>query len=175
MIALVSLSFVIVAVVLLMVLMRRIGGGQEQRALTPELIDELSLDRYRPMARLLSTEDFQFLRSQPNYTPRMEAKIRQQRQDVFCSYLGALETDFGSLCNALQAVMVQSQQDRPDLAATLLRSKAQFTYGICKVRVQLLLFRYGWTSVDVSAVLGVFNSVRVDLCSMVPAEMGAAA
>ena len=82
-------------------------------------IDELSIDRYRPMMRLLDPEDFEFLRSQPGITSRQVARLRAQRCRIFRGYLRSLSADFGHVCMALKLLIAESQQDRADLARLL--------------------------------------------------------
>ena len=44
--------------------------------MTADWIDELSIDRYRPMQRLLDTAELDFLRAQPGFNPQMESRLR---------------------------------------------------------------------------------------------------
>src|SRR5690349_4442614 len=110
--------------------LRRISAPVGRLPLTAEWIDELSLERYRPMMRLLESDDIEFLRSQPGFTPRMAAKLRAQRAQIFCGYLRCLSGDFGRVCAALKLVMVQCRYDRPDLGQILLRQQATFAFGL---------------------------------------------
>ena len=142
---------------------------------TIDWIDEASVERYRPMLRLLSSEDLRFLREQPGFRPQMEAKLRSQRCQLFREYLGGLEADFRRVCTALKLLMVQSEYDRPDLAATLVQARFQFAYGVLTARVSLQLFRWGIGTVDVADLLKLFNSMHGELRAMVPSAGAATA
>lgn len=135
---------------------------------TATWIEELSLDRYRPMLRILAADDFQALRSLPGYTPEMLGNLRRQRCRIFRQYLGALRADFARVCLALKLVMVQAGNDRPDLAAALLRKQAQFACGVAMVQIRLALYSYGIGSVEVASLLSVFDGLRVELRTLVP-------
>ena len=137
--------------------------------LTSDWIEELSVERYRPMLRMLDSTDIEFLRSQPGFTPQMGAKLRQQRAQMFSGYLRSLESDFTRVCSATKLVMFHSNQDRPDLAKTLLRQQFQFAIGMVNVRCQLFLYRWGLCHVEVSSLLKLFDGVRLELRTMVPA------
>ena len=135
---------------------------------TANWIEELSLDRYRPMLRILAADDFGVLRSQPGYTPEMLAKLRSQRCRIFREYLRALREDFARVCLALKLLMVQAGNDRPDLASTLLRKQLQFAFGVAAVEVRLALYSWGIGSVEVAGLLAVFDGLRVELRTLVP-------
>lgn len=83
-------------------------------------------ERYRPMLQILSQDEILQMRAQPGFTPRMESALRRERCEAFQRYLRALREDF-SLCSlALKMVILQSQEDRPDLAIAVLRNQATF-------------------------------------------------
>jgi hypothetical protein len=138
---------------------------------TTEWISDLSLERYRPMLRLLDGEDFEFLRQQPGYTRQMGAKLRVQRCRIFRGYLRSLNQEFQRVSAAVTLYMVQSQQDRPDLAGTLLRQQFQFAACMLLIRGRLLLFRCGLGRVEAGGLLQLFDGVRLQLRTMVPAEL----
>ena len=137
---------------------------------TVEWIEELSIERYSPMLRLLSQEDLHFLRAQPGYTPQRATKFRIQRCQIFREYLRQLESDFERICVALKVLMVQSEHDRPDLAAVLVRNGMTFAYGMMTVRLQLVLYRYGIGTVDVTGLVKLFDVSRLELRTLLPAE-----
>ena len=136
-----------------------------------EWIDELSADRYRPMLRLLSSEDLDFLRFQPGFTPRMARKFRVQRCQIFRTYLGDMDADFKRICAALKLILLQSKVDRPDLASTLLQRQLLFAYRMMAIQFQVVLYRFGVRSVDVSGLWKSFDGLRLELQTLVPAEM----
>jgi len=121
------------------------------------------------MMRLLREEDFQFLRSQPGFTPRMETRLRAARYRIFRGYLGCLKTDFGRVCLALKVLMVQSQFDRPDLASVLVRQQVAFACGTIRIQFQLMLYRWGIGTVDIDGLVRRFDVMRLELRTLAPA------
>jgi len=156
-------------------LVRKVGSSGRGLPITSEWIDDLSLERYRPMLRILDGDDIAFLRSQPGFTPGMARKLRAQRAQIFRGYLRSLETDFGRVCSAIKLVVVQSQYDRPDLAETLLRQQVMFACAVLSVRFHVVLYSMGVSDVKVSNLVKIFDSMRLELRTMVPAAgmMGA--
>jgi hypothetical protein len=142
---------------------------------TAEWIEDLSLDRYRPMLRMLDGDDIDFLRSQPGFTPAMASKLRAQRTQIFRGYLKSLETDFARVCAAIKLIMLQCQQDRPELATALIRSQISFAWGMLAVRIRLALYAWGICGVDVTAMVKLFDAMRLELRALVPSSSGAAA
>lgn len=142
---------------------------------TAEWIDELSIERYRPMMRLLDGEDVAFLRNQPGYSSRMASRLRQQRCQIFRGYLRCLNLDFGRVCSAIKLVMLQSNHDRPDLATALVRHQLMFGAGMMAVYFRLALYRWGLGRVDVAGLVRIFDVMRLELRTLVPsaAPMGA--
>jgi hypothetical protein len=164
----------IVFVLALVEVLRRFSSSQ-QFPVTTEWLDDLSVEFYRPMLRLLNQEDVHFLREQPGFTEDMAAKFRIQRCQVFEEYLKHLENDFKRICSALKVLMVQSKHDRPDLASLLLRNQIRFAYGIIMVQVRLECYRYGLGSVDVSGLVKVFDGMRIELRTLMLPQLGTGA
>src|SRR5215471_19460116 len=123
----ISVATCLALLLALRLLIRKFAVTGGKLPLTAEWIDELSIERYRPMMRLLDGEDLNFLRSQPGFTPRMATKLRIQRCQIFRGYLRCLNADFSRVCAAMKVLMVQSRNDRPDLAIALVRNQLSFT------------------------------------------------
>ncbi len=121
------------------------------------------------MMRLLDSREIAFLSAQPGFTPRMAARLRAERCQIFRGYLRCLTADFARVCVALKLLMVRSRQDRPDLASALLTSQAKFALLVAAVRFRLFLYRWGLASVDVSALVRLFDGMRLQLRTLVPA------
>jgi len=166
----IAISIVGGAVVLsgIALLFRKMAFRSGSLPVTAEWIDELSIERYRPMMRLLEEGDLEYLRQQPGFTPRMLTKLRIQRCQLFRDYLHCLDADFSRVCAALKLVMLQSQKDRPDLAGALLRHQIQFAAGILGVQFRLLLYRWGFCGVDVTNLVQNFDMLRMELRTLVP-------
>ena len=160
---------------ILMLLVRRMTTDEGTLPVTAEWINDLSLERYRPMMRLLDTEDLEFLRSQPGFTPRMATKVRAQRAQIFRGYLRCLCADFSRICAAVKVLMAQSRHDRPELASTLIQHRVLFTMELVAVNVRLYFYRAGLGSVDVSDLVKSFEVLRLELRNLVPATFAATA
>src|SRR5690349_16597360 len=135
-----SLALTALFIGALVVLVRKAVAPGANLPVTAEWIDELSVDRYRPMLRLLDGDDLEFLRTQPGFSPRMAAKLRSQRCQIFRGYLRCLNADFSRVCAAIKIVMLQSRRDRPDLATALIRHQMLFAAGMLIVHCRLVLF-----------------------------------
>jgi hypothetical protein len=155
----------------LALVIRKFGFGTRDLPVTSEWIDELSVERYRPMARLLDSGDLEFLRSQPGFTPRILRRIRRQRCKIFCGYLRCLQNDFGSVCAAIKLVMLQSEEDRLQLAAALMRHRLMFAAGVAMVHGRLILYRWGLCGVEVAGLVKRFDRMRSELRTLVPAAV----
>ena len=172
MIALTLASIVVLALVAAAVMViRTMGTGGHSLPVTAEWISDLGTDHYKPMLRLLDSADIEFLRGQPGYTRDMESKLRAQRCQVFRGYLRCLTSDFQRVRMALKIVMVQSEQDRPDLASVLMHQQVLFATGLLGIHFRLFLYRWGICSVDVTGLVRIFDGMRVELCNMVPSSI----
>jgi len=157
------------ALAAVVVLARKLAFTDTSLPLTAEWIDELSIERYRPMMHLLDAGDLELLRSQPGFTPAMAAKVRLQRCQVFRGYLRSLRTDFQRVCAALKLLMLHSRYDRPDLAGVLVHQQLMFECGMVLVRFRLFLYRFGLCGVDVTDLVKIFDLMRLELRRLVPA------
>ena len=171
-----SLSMGLALAAVVAVLARRLAStATTSLPLTAEWIDELSIERYRPMMHLLDAGDVEFLRSQPGFTPAMAAKLRAERCQVFRGYLRCLRADFQRVCAALKLLMVHSRYDRPDLASVLIHQQVMFECGMVLVGFRLFLYRWGVCGVDVTDVVKIFDAMRLELRRLVPATAAAGA
>jgi hypothetical protein len=163
-------SVVFVGLVLVLVKLTRHLASLQHLPVTVEWIEDLNIERYSPMLRLLNQEDLHFLRAQPGYTPQRATNFRIQRCQIFREYLRQLDSDFKRTCVALKVLMVQSEHDRPDLASVLMRNQMTFAYGMMTVQLQLVFYRYGIGTVDVTGLVKLFDGLRLELRTLVPAE-----
>ena len=173
MISIIVISIVFLAALILatVAVLRKLDSPNRSLPVTAEWIDELSTGRYRPMMRLLDSRDIEFLRSQAGFTPKMEAKLRAQRCQIFRGYLRCLDMDFQRVCMALKLVLLHSEQDRPDLSALLVHHRIMFATGLLAARFRLFLYRWGICTVDVTSLVRIFDVMRIELRTLVPAAM----
>ena len=150
-------------------LARRIASPLVSLPVTAGWIEELSADRYRPMMRLLASEDIEFLRSMPGFRPADAWRLRAQRSRIFRGYLGCISRDFRQVIMALKLILVQSAQDRPDLAAVLVRQQFLFALALVRAHLELLMYRTGFGGVDVTGLVGSFDGLCLELQRLVPA------
>jgi|SRR5438477_6158648 len=154
--------------VLVLMLFRKLGSPAGSLPLTADWIDELSIERYKPMMRLLDGEDIEFLRSQTGFTRSMAADLRARHCTVFRGFLDLLTADFNRVNTALRILMLHSERDRPELAAVLISQQLTFTCALAMVHVRLFLYRWGICKVDVTSLVAIFDQMRLELQGMVP-------
>lgn len=159
----------------LIFLIRRLACPHVGLPATLDWIDELSTARYQPMLRLLGEDELRFLRSHPGFTPQHEAQFRRQRSEVFRGYLRSLSRDFNRVFIAVKLLMVQASTDRPDLAAALVRTRLAFTFALMAAHVHVVLYSFGLGKVDASQLLRLFDGMRLELRTLVPCDVSAAA
>lgn len=147
----------------------RLVSSTRIQGVHPDWLKRFSVERYRPMERLLSEDDFRFLRTQAGYEPAVEKQLRKQRRLVFRSYLRSLGQDFNRLHLALRLVVLHSPQDRPDLAAALIRQRLLFFVGLGMAHCRLTLHTLGVGTVDVRGLVSTLDTMRLDLQSFVTA------
>lgn len=146
----------------------RRGSAQRALPVTADWIEELSVERYRPMLRLLDADEVAVLKTQPDFAARQEAQFRSQRARVFQGYLRCLSIDFERISMAMRVLMVRSRYDRPDLARVLIQHQILFASGMAVVRTRLFLYRWGLCDVDASGPIRSFEALRRELCSLLP-------
>lgn len=159
----------------LAILLARLFRSPQRHQVSADWLHRFSVERYRVMERLLSKEDFDFLKSQQGYHPSLEQRLRRDRHRIFRSYLKTLRQDFRRLESVLLLLMTAAGQDRPDLAQGLIRRRLLFHWAVLMVQWRLLLFRLGVTgSVDALRLLGELSGLRLDLGHLVLARQAAA-
>ena len=167
----ISIVTVLALILALVMVIRSLGSTGQCLPVTAEWIDELSIERYKPMMRLLDAGDFEALRAQHGYSPRIAARLRAERCVIFRGYLRCLNADFRRVCMALKIVMVQSEQDRPELAAALIRHQLMFGCGMIMIYARMFLFRWGNCTVDVTGMVRTFDVMRLELRGLVPSAV----
>lgn len=148
----------------------RLVSSARVRGVDPEWLKNFSTATYRPMERLLSEEDVEFLKSQPGYLPGMEKALRSGRRRIFRAYLRSLATDFNRLHLALRLALLESATDRPDLAAVLVRQKATFFLALAAVHLRLAMHALGLGSVDVRGLVSTVDRMRMELAGLRPSS-----
>jgi hypothetical protein len=101
----------------------------------------------------------------------MESKMRAQRCQIYRGYLRCLAMDFQRVCTALKLVLVQSEQDRPDLSSVLLHNQILFATGMLAVHCRLVLYCWGICTVDADGLMRIFDGMAFELRHRVPSAM----
>ncbi len=148
--------------------LRKIASPKQAHPITPEWIEELSLDRYKPMLRMLDDADLEALQAEPTFGPAAVAEFRRERARIFRIYLKRLNADFASVCLAVKLIMLQAEVDRPDLGSFLLRSQVRFALGMVLVQIRLAVYELGVGTVDITPLITLFNAMRFELRVMAP-------
>lgn len=160
--SIVLLALAAIAVAVLMFL-RRIAAPAAVSECDPEWIDNFSVAKYRPMLRLLDDADYRFLASQPGMTKDAIRRLRAERRSIFRAYLRNLVRDFHKLHMTARMHLIYSANDRPELAAKLVRQRLQFLSAVCAVEVRLALHAAGIGQVDVRGLIGAVEAMRANL------------
>ena len=138
-------------------------------------LEEISPDRYRPLARLLDPAEYQRLRAHPAFDPKMLRRFRMQRVSAFRGYLRTLSLDYSRVCSGIRSLMVGATQDRGDLAGVLVRQQVIFTFRFMLAQCHLSLHACGIGTVDVADLVGALDSMRLQLNSLMEAAQPAGA
>lgn len=153
------------------VLVLKLASSTRVRGVDPEWIESFSIVSYKPMERLLSEEDVEFLKSQPGYEPGMEKSLRTARRKIFRMYLRSLAQDFNRLHYALRLFVLYSPADRSELAALLVKQKLVFFSNLAAVHVRLGLHAMGVGTVNVRGLVATLETMRMDLQGLMPVPM----
>ena len=148
--------------------LRRLISPAAITACAPDWLDEFSIEKYRPMLRLLDQEDYNFLALQAGQTASTLRKLRRERRRIFRAYLRSLTADFHRLHLAGKLILVYSQEDRSDLAAKLVQQRITFSVAVVKVHMNLVLHTLGIGTVDVRNLLGTVENLRLEVASASP-------
>jgi hypothetical protein len=128
------------------------------------------VDRYRPMLRLLSNDDLNFVAAHP----ALRAKMGARRREIFRGYVRCLTKDYARLLGSIRRLMVESGVDRPDLAKALAKNRLVFALALCRIDVRLRLHALGLGNVDVSGLVEALDALRGTVNVMTPALTAAA-
>lgn len=138
---------------------------------------ELSLSRFEPMARLLSRQDLEFLKSQPGYRPEIGRKLQRTRLRVFRCYLVDLAAEFQSLHSMARRMVANgSAQDAP-LVGLLFHQQVTFWRAIVALELRILTSNLGFASAlshaNVRVLIEAMNTLRTEMARLAPAPSAA--
>ncbi len=127
---------------------------------TDILEEPFSAERYRAMDRLLDSADESFLASHPGCTRRMKRRFRKARLSIFRDYMKLLSEDFNRICRAIKLHAINSEVDRSDLAAVMIKEQLRFCRNMLYVEFKLAIYACGWRGVDASGLIASLNTMR---------------
>src|SRR5579862_3180678 len=99
--------------------------------------------RAYPFRRLLDPADFDFLRRRGIGEAQIK-KLRSERRKIFRLCLRSLAREFSQVHVALAAAIVQSREDRPELATFLAKQRIVFCRNLLLVEGSLVLHACGF-------------------------------
>jgi hypothetical protein len=116
--------------------------------------ESFSLVRYEPMNRLLSEEDFNFLKCKPGVRPALIRRLRSQRRRIFRAYLCELASDFNRLHQQARLMVANAPEEYSELVGLLIGMQVRFWSALGGVEMRLAIHALGIGRVDVSGLLG---------------------
>jgi len=123
---------------------------------------DFSEERYAPMVRLLSVEDFEFLASQPGYRPEIALKLRRSRRRIFRLYLRELASDFHRLHARARKMVSESGEEHAALVGVLIRQ--QLTFWRTMLAIEFRMMTPGLAGgIEVRALVHGIEAMRADV------------
>jgi len=116
--------------------------------------ESFSLARYEPMKRLLSEEDFEFLKRLPGTRPAMVRRLRAQRRRVFRAYLCELASDFNRLHRDARLLLAAAPEEYSGLVSVLMGVQMRFWSALARAEIRLTAHAVGIGNIDVRGLLG---------------------
>jgi hypothetical protein len=110
---------------------------------TYEWFEAFDFGRYQALVKLFAPQDFDFLRSQPGYTPELSARLKSDRLKIAESYLNALQTDVRLLLNFANRASGAGGVEADNFSAFLLKQEFRFTATMARLRCELALMKIG--------------------------------
>jgi len=142
---------------------RRLISRDRTLSLSVDWDDIFSPTRYRAMERLLDEGEYEFVASQAGYNPNVEKKLRAERVRIFRGYVRWLGNDFTRISSAVKTLMLASETDRTDLAGLVMKQQFSFVSAFVAVEFRIILYSFGWSRVEVGALLEAFDGMRAQL------------
>jgi hypothetical protein len=132
--------------------------GRRARGLTDR--PECSNSRRTPLENL-DAESIAFLVKHPALNRTFVRELRRERRKVFREYLRSLRCEFNRTCDAIRAAMVESAEDRPDLARAILKQQVLFRMGLLQAECSMTLETLGLAEVDFDGIIDALGSIKL--------------
>jgi hypothetical protein len=121
-------------------------------------LSEVRLERYRPLARLLSVDDVHYLQVELAGSPQAVRRLISGRRKVALEYLRALEGDFHVLYAAATDMLVFASESESDLASRLAELRFRFQLNLLATRVGL--FVPTGAKVEIERLIGAMQTLQ---------------
>lgn len=109
----------------------------------------------------LKPSDISFLSEHPGLARIFVHELRRERRKVLREYLRSLRCDFSRTCADTRAAMVQSREDRPDLAHALLRQQVLFRLALLRAECSMLMEAVGLSIVDFDGIVSALGTITI--------------
>lgn len=126
---------------------------------------EFSLDRFEPMVRLLSEEDFLFLKAQPGFKPEIGKKFLRERRRIFRLYLRELAAEFHRLHAYARSIVATLPTENSALVGMLMRQQVRFWYEISALELRVSLGSLG-ASVDARGLVQAIGQMQAEISQL---------
>jgi len=123
---------------------------------------------------MLASTDYDYLRSQGVAAPAIR-RLRAERRQICRIYINNVVRDFNRLHWAAQTVLLAAETDQPELAARLVRTRAQFQRNVIIARARLSLDAVGLSGLDAGRVLNGLETLTADFHNLAVAHLRSAA
>ena len=120
-------------------------------------------DYYRPMTRILDPREFDHARSLSGVGASDFARFRKTRIVAFRSYMNDMRLDFNRIEFKMRYMMLAASKEEAQLVLRLNQVKSSFQLQLLRVEVQLILFRFGWASVDIEPLVQLLEQLEAAL------------
>jgi hypothetical protein len=110
---------------------------------TREWFDNFDLQRYQGLTQLFDPQDFNFLKSQPGYSPDLTARLKSDRLKIAESYLRQLENDVRLLLNFVNRANGSAESEEQDFSGFVLKQEFKFAITMAWLRAELALMKVG--------------------------------
>jgi len=156
----VALALALMAILALRLLRYR-GAPAETLSL-----QDFSISRYEPMARLLSEQDVHFLASRPGYRREIGDKLRRNRRRILRLYLRELAADFQMLHAEARKLAAVSPEQHSQLVGSLVAQQFTFWRALAVIEARLILPNAAPTNLDLRGLIASVEAVHLDLAQL---------
>lgn len=119
-------------------------------------------DRYMPVARLLSRQDFEYAAELAGSDRRLAAEFKRRRIRLMRQYLKEMAADFDRL-QAIGQLMVEAGTAGRELRELLFQQRVRFSVALWSAQLQTAGFSLGVSRVDTTRLVGAFNGLAASV------------